>query len=134
MTAPADAKLVSRVLCTEAAARLVEQLRGRYGPVLFHQSGGCCDGSAPMCYPAGEFVIGDRDVCLGEIASAPFYISESQFEYWQHTQLTIDVVPGHGGMFSLDNGTGLRFLVRSRLYQDDEVPRLAPVHQGRDQS
>jgi uncharacterized protein len=132
--APADARLVPRVLCTEAAARLVEQLRSRYGPVLFHQSGGCCDGSAPMCYPAGEFIIGDRDVCLGEIAAAPFYISESQFEYWRHTQLTIDVVPGGGGMFSLDNGTGLRFLVRSRLYQDDEVPRLAPVHQGRNPS
>jgi uncharacterized protein (DUF779 family) len=133
MTSAADARLVPRVLCTEAAARLIGQLRGRYGPVLFHQSGGCCDGSAPMCYPAGEFLIGDRDVYLGEIAGAPFYISESQFEYWQHTQLTIDVVPGYGGMFSLDNGTGLRFLVRSRLYEDDEVARLARVHRGPDQ-
>ena len=110
--------------------RLVERLRGRYGPVLFHQSGGCCDGSAPMCYPVSEFIVGDRDVRLGEIAGAPFYMSESQFERWQHTQLTIDVLSGQGGMFSLDNGTGLRFLVRSRLYRDDEVPRLARVHQG----
>jgi uncharacterized protein len=134
MAAPADARLVARVLCTEAAARLIEQLRGRYGPLMFHQSGGCCDGSAPMCYPAGEFIIGDRDVCLGEIGGAPFYISESQFEYWQHTQLTIDVVPGRGGMFSLDNGTGQRFLVRSRIYEDDELPRLARVHHGPDES
>jgi uncharacterized protein (DUF779 family) len=134
MTAPAEPRLVPRVLCTEAASQLVQRLRGRHGPVLFHQSGGCCDGSAPMCYPAGEFVIGDRDVCLGEIAGAPFYISESQFEYWQHTQLTIDVVPGQGGMFSLDNGTGLRFLVRSRLYEHDEVSRLAQVRRGADQS
>jgi uncharacterized protein (DUF779 family) len=130
--AVAEAASVPRVLCTEAAEHLVEQLRGRYGPVLFHQSGGCCDGSAPMCYPVGEFIIGDRDVRLGEIAGAAFYISESQFEYWQHTQLTIDVVPGQGGMFSLDNGTGLRFLVRSRLYEDGEVPRLASIRQGPD--
>ncbi len=130
MTAPADARIVPRVLCTEAAARLVEQLRGRYGPVLFHQSGGCCDGSAPMCYPAGEFVIGDRDVYLGKIAGAPFYISESQFEYWQHTQLLIDVVPGQGGMFSLDNGTGRRFLVRSRLFTDEEFAQLPPVQRA----
>jgi len=133
MAAPVDARPVPRVLCTEAAARLIEQLRSRYGPLLFHQSGGCCDGSAPMCYPAGEFIIGDRDVCLGEIGGAPFYISESQFEYWQHTQLTIDVVPGRGGMFSLDNGTGQRFLVRSRIYEDDELPRLARVHHGPDE-
>jgi uncharacterized protein (DUF779 family) len=127
MTAAADAEVVPRVLCTAAAARLIERLRYRYGPVLFHQSGGCCDGSAPMCYPAGEFIVGDRDVRLGEIAGAPFYIGEAQFEYWRHTQLTIDVVPGGGGMFSLDNGTGLRFLVRSRLYEDDEQERLAPI-------
>jgi uncharacterized protein (DUF779 family) len=118
------------VVCTEAAARLIARLRARYGPVLFHQSGGCCDGSAPMCYPVGELIIGDRDVCLGELDGAPFYIGESQFEYWQHTQLTIDVVPGHGGMFSLENGTGLRFLVRSRLYEDEEVPHLVRVHRG----
>lgn len=130
MARPADGGVVPRVLCTQAAARLLQQLRGRYGPVLFHQSGGCCDGSTPMCYPIGEFIIGDRDVLLGEIAGAPFYISESQFEYWQHTQLTIDVVPGQGGMFSLDNGTGERFLVRSRPYEQDEVPRLAPVRMG----
>jgi len=121
---------VPRVLCTEAAAQLVGQLRARHGPVLFHQSGGCCDGSTPMCFPQGEFIVGDRDVHLGEIAGAPFYISESQFEYWQHTQLLIDVVPGQGGMFSLDNGTGRRFLVRSRIYTDDEAARLAPPRHG----
>jgi uncharacterized protein (DUF779 family) len=130
MGAPAEARLVPRVVCTEAAARLIARLRSRYGPVLFHQSGGCCDGSAPMCYPVGELIIGDRDVRLGELDGAPFYIGESQFEYWQHTQLTIDVVPGQGGMFSLENGTGLRFLVRSRLYEDEEVAHLAPVRRG----
>jgi uncharacterized protein (DUF779 family) len=124
------ARLVPRVVCTEAAARLIARLRARYGPVLFHQSGGCCDGSAPMCYPVGELIIGDRDVYLGELDGAPFYIGDSQFEYWQHTQLTIDVVPGHGGMFSLENGTGFRFLVRSRLYEDEEAPHLAPVRRG----
>lgn len=116
-----------RVLCTAAAARLVQQLRGRYGELLFHQSGGCCDGSAPMCYPRGEFLLGAQDVCLGEIEGVPFCMSRSQFEYWQHTQLIIDVVDGQGGMFSLENGTGQRFLTRSRLYSDEEAARLAPV-------
>jgi len=83
-----------------------------------------------MCFPQGEFIVGDRDVRLGEIAGAPFYISESQFEYWQHTQLLIDVVPGQGGMFSLDNGTGQRFHVRSRLYTDEESATLTPPCHG----
>ncbi len=94
---------------------------------LFHQSGGCCDGSAPMCYPQGEFLVGDGDVLLGEIGGAPFYIGAAQFDYWKHTQLVIDVVPGQGGMFSLDNGTGLRFLTRSRLFSDDELAHLPPA-------
>jgi uncharacterized protein (DUF779 family) len=92
--------------------------------VLFHQSGGCCDGSSPMCYPEDDFIVGDRDVRLGEIAGAPFYISAPQFEYWKHTQLVIDVVEGRGGMFSLENGEGVRFLVRSRLFTDGEIESL----------
>jgi uncharacterized protein (DUF779 family) len=118
---------VPRVLATPAAVALIEELRERHGPVLFHQSGGCCDGSAPMCYPAGEFIVGDRDVQLGEIGGAPFYMSAPQFEYWKHTQLTIDVVEGNGGMFSLENGTGKRFLTRSRPFTEEEEAILCSV-------
>jgi len=113
-----------QVLATLPALQLIDTLRARHGPVLFHQSGGCCDGSSPMCYPQDDFIVGDRDVQLGEIGGAPFYISASQFEYWKHTQLIIDVVPGRGGMFSLENGEGVRFLVRSRLFGDAEYAAL----------
>ena len=115
---------LSRVDVTDAAAALLRDLTAKHGPLMFHQSGGCCDGSSPMCYPAGEFLIGDRDVRLGEIGGAGFYISGPQFEYWKHTQLVIDVVEGRGGMFSLENGEGVRFLTRSRLFSDDEVDAL----------
>ena len=113
-------KEVERVIVTPAAAALIGKLQTEHGPVLFHQSGGCCDGSAPMCFPVSDFMVGSADVKLGTIAGVPFYMSESQFEYWQHTQLIIDVVPGYGGMFSLERPTGLRFLTRSRLFEDDE--------------
>lgn len=105
---------VPRVVATAAALAFIGELQARYGALMFHQSGGCCDGSAPMCYPAGEFYVGGSDVLLGEIGGAPFYMSAPQYEYWKHTQLIIDVVAGNGGMFSLDNGTGRRFLTRSR--------------------
>ncbi len=111
---------VLRVTATAAAVALIDRLRAKHGPLMFHQSGGCCDGSAPMCYPAGEFIVGDYDKLLGHIGGVPFYISGPQFEYWQHTHLIIDVVPGRGGMFSLEGPEGLRFLTRSRLYADDE--------------
>lgn len=113
-----------QVMATLAALQLIDTLRARHGDLLFHQSGGCCDGSSPMCFPVGDFIVGDRDVLLGEIGGAPFYISPSQFEYWKHTQLIIDVVPGRGGMFSLENGEGVRFLVRSRLFADEEFAQL----------
>ncbi|CUB06966.1 MULTISPECIES: DUF779 domain-containing protein [Pseudomonadota] len=113
-----------QVIATPAALELIKRLQEKYGPVMFHQSGGCCDGSSPMCYPQGEFLVGDNDVLLGEIGGAPFYISKPQFEYWKHTQLIIDVVPGRGGMFSLENGEGVRFLVRSRLFTDEEYAAL----------
>jgi uncharacterized protein len=116
---------VPRVLATPAAAELIERLKTEHGDMLFHQSGGCCDGSAPMCFPVNEFMVGNADVKLGSIAGVPFYMSESQFEYWQHTQLIIDCVPGNGGMFSLERPTGLRFLTRSRLFDDDEWAWLA---------
>lgn len=116
-----------QVMATLSALQLIDKLRARHGALMFHQSGGCCDGSSPMCFPQGEFIVGDNDVCLGEIGDAPFYISGPQFEYWKHTQLIIDVVEGRGGMFSLENGEGVRFLVRSRLFSDDEFAALAAV-------
>ena len=115
---------IAKVLATPAAEALIDRLRERHGPLLFHQSGGCCDGSSPMCYPQDDFIVGDRDVRLGEIAGAPFYMSPSQYAYWKHTQLIIDVVEGRGGMFSLENGEGVRFLTRSRLFTDAEVEAL----------
>ncbi len=112
--------VVPRVIATAAALQLIDSLAQRYGALLFHQSGGCCDGSAPMCFSRAEFQVGAGDVYLGDIGAAPFYMSASQFEYWQHTQLNIDVVAGMGGMFSLESGTGHRFLTRSRLFTDEE--------------
>jgi hypothetical protein len=114
-----------QVTATPAALALIARLQARHGAVLFHQSGGCCDGSSPMCYPVGDFILGDRDVHLGDIGGAGFHISPTQFAYWKHTQLVIDVVPGRGGMFSLENGEGVRFLVRSRLFTDEEFAALA---------
>jgi uncharacterized protein len=104
-----------KVSATDAALELLAEICADHGPVLFHQSGGCCDGSSPMCYPAGEFVIGETDVLLGHVGGMPFYISGPQFEAWKHTDLIIDVVAGRGGMFSLDNGRERRFLTRSRI-------------------
>lgn len=115
---------VQQVTATAEAIALIERLKARHGPLMFHQSGGCCDGSAPMCFPLGEFLVGESDVLLGVIGGCPFYISKPQFEYWKHTQLIIDVVPGRGGMFSLEGPEGLRFLTRSRLYDDDEWREL----------
>ena len=118
------AELPKQVLATDLAIHLTRVLREKHGPLMFHQSGGCCDGSSPMCYPRGEFIVGDADVQLGEVDGEPFYMSRSQFEYWKHTQLTLDVVPGRGGMFSLDNAEGVRFLIRSRIFDDAEIQEL----------
>ncbi|MDR7142757.1 DUF779 domain-containing protein [Rhizobium sp. BE258] len=116
-----------RVLATDAALELIGEIRADHPNILFHQSGGCCDGSSPMCYPASEFMIGDNDVKLGEIGGVPVYISASQFEAWKHTQLIIDVVPGRGGMFSLDNGREKRFLTRSRIFGGGEACAIADI-------
>jgi len=113
-----------RVTATPAALDLLGQIVAEHGPVLFHQSGGCCDGSSPMCYPADEFLIGDDDVLLGHVADMPVYIGGRQFELWRHTQLLLDVVPGRGGMFSLDNGRERRFLTRSRAFEAAELAAL----------
>lgn len=114
----------ARVTATDAARHLIAEIRQDYPEILFHQSGGCCDGSSPMCYPADDFKVGERDVKLGEIDGVPVYISASQFEAWKHTQLILDVVPGRGGMFSLDNGREQRFLTRSRVFNAGELVAL----------
>ncbi len=114
-----------RVLATPAALALIDELAAKHGPLLFHQSGGCCDGSSPMCFAVGDYLLSPDDVHLGDIGGAPFHMSPSQFDYWKATQLIIDVVPGMGGMFSLENGTGKRFLTRSRLFTDEEFAALA---------
>ncbi|MGP4071166.1 DUF779 domain-containing protein [Piscibacillus sp. B03] len=116
--------MVQRVTATDAALDLIKTLKEKHGPIMFHQSGGCCDGSSPMCYPEGDLMIGDQDVYLGEIGGAPFYIHRNQFEYWKHTQLIIDVVDGRGGMFSLEGVEGKRFLTRSRAFTDEENKQL----------
>jgi uncharacterized protein (DUF779 family) len=118
------AELPPQVLATDLAIHLIRVLRQKHGPLMFHQSGGCCDGSSPMCFARGEFMTGDSDVQLGEVDGEPFYMSRSQFEYWKHTQLTLDVVVGRGGMFSLDNAEGVRFLIRSRIFDDAEIRDL----------
>ena len=114
-----------RVVATPAALALIAELKAEYGEILFHQSGGCCDGSSPMCYPAGEFRIGGGDILLGEVGGAPVYIGRAQGEAWAHTQLILDVVPGRGGMFSLDNGREVRFLTRGRVFSETERAALS---------
>jgi uncharacterized protein (DUF779 family) len=109
-----------RVVATDAALSLINKLKSIHGPLMFHQSGGCCDGSAPMCYPLGEFKVGTQDVHLGDIGGCPFYMSKAQYMYWRHTQLIIDVVPGRGSGFSLESPAGLRFITRSRAFTDEE--------------
>ncbi len=117
----------SRVDVTGEAADLLRRLAEGHGPVMFHQSGGCCDGSSPMCYPQGEFLTGDADVHLGDLevegldSVVPVWMSKAQYEYWKHTHLTIDVVPGRGAGFSLEAPEGVRFLLRSRLMTDQEL-------------
>lgn len=117
----------SRVLITDEAIKIVEKLKAENGDLMFHQSGGCCDGSQPMCFPKGEFRTSDSDVLLGEIAGCAFYMSRDQFEYWQHTQLTIDVTPGRGSSFSLEIPLGIRFITKSRLYSPEEAHNLVDV-------
>jgi uncharacterized protein (DUF779 family) len=119
-----------RIDATEEALELIEQLVKVHGPVLFHQSGGCCDGSSQMCFPLGEFRIGASDVYLGDVGGAPFHMGASQFEYWSHTHLTLDVVPGRGSGFSLEAPEGVRFLIRSRLFTDAEAADLPEVTTG----
>ncbi|MET0464484.1 MAG: DUF779 domain-containing protein [Chitinophagaceae bacterium] len=119
--------MVKRVLATEKALQLIARLKETHGNLMFHQSGGCCDGSQPMCFTEGEFRIGGSDVCLGEIAGCRFYMNADQFEYWKHTQLTLDVTPGRGSSFSLEIPLGVRFYIQSKIFTDEELPLLEPL-------
>jgi hypothetical protein len=120
-------KSVPRILSSAAALQLIEKLKQLHGPLMFHQSGGCCDGSAPMCFTEGEFRVGSNDVCLGMVADCKFYMSADQFEYWKHTQLILDVSPGRGSSFSIEIPLGVRFCIQSKLFTEEELQHLSPL-------
>lgn len=123
--------MTERVLVSPEAEKLIAQLKEKFGPLMFHQSGGCCDGSQPMCFEKGEFKLGGSDIKIGTIADCEFFMSKDQFEYWKHTHLTIDVTPGRGSSFSLEIPMGLRFIVHSRIYTEAELEDLAPAEDCR---
>jgi uncharacterized protein (DUF779 family) len=122
--------MIKRVLVSAEAMTLIDSLRKENGPLMFHQSGGCCDGSSPMCFTDGEFQVSEQDVYLGEVHDCPFYMSKNQFEYWKHTQLTLDITKGRGASFSLEIPTGYRFVIKSRLFSDEEYKQLETVRFG----
>ncbi len=122
--------VIKRVGATDKAKELIQLLKVAHGPLMFHQSGGCCDGSQPMCYEEGEFRTGGSDVCLGTVEDCSFWMARDQFEYWQYTELTLDVVPGRGSSFSLEIPLGYRFITRSRVFTDDELEMLEEVRTG----
>jgi len=122
--------MIPRVQITEDAKFVLMNLIDQYGELIFHQSGGCCDGSSPMCLQKEELMINENDVWLGVVADCDFYMSKDQFEYWKHTQLTIDVVQGRGASFSLEIPLGIRFVTKSRVYSDAEMLMLTPVNYG----
>lgn len=117
----------SRISITPEAIKVIDTLKAANGPLMFHQSGGCCDGSSPMCYADGEFRVGQSDVLLGTVHDCKFYMSKDQFEYWKHTHLTVDVTPGRGASFSLEIPMGIRFYIKSRLFTASELENLEPV-------
>ena len=123
-------KKVERVLVTAEAKKVIAELRAKHGALMFHQSGGCCDGSSPMCYAAGEFLVGSADVQLGEIDGCDFYMAKDQFEFWKHTELTIDVTPGRGASFSLEIPLGVRFVTKSRVFSYEESQDLTETRLG----
>ena len=122
--------MTPRVMATDAAKAVIDQLREQHGDLMFHQSGGCCDGSSPMCFPKGDLMINETDVYLGTIHGCEFFMSKDQFEYWKHTQLTVDVTPGRGSSFSLEIPMGIRFVIKSRMYSEDESKNLSPTRSG----
>jgi uncharacterized protein len=123
-------KNLPRVKVTDEAKKFIAELRAKHGALMFHQSGGCCDGSSPMCYQAGEFLVGSSDVWLGDIDGCDFYMAKDQFEYWKHTELTIDVTPGRGASFSLEIPLGVRFVTKSRVFTYEESQNLVETRLG----
>lgn len=122
-----NAMAIKRVLITDDAKEIMDELREKNGELMFHQSGGCCDGSSPMCYKAGQFKVGKSDVKLGEVYGAPFYMAKDQFEYWKHMQLTLDVKEGRGSSFSIEIPLGVRFTIKSKLFSEEELTDLEPL-------
>ncbi len=122
--------MTPRVEATDAAKKIIDQLREEHGELMFHQSGGCCDGSSPMCFPKGDLMINETDVYLGTIHDCEFYMSKDQFEYWKHTQLTVDITSGRGSSFSLEIPLGIRFVIKSRMYTEEEAKNLSPTRSG----
>jgi len=120
---------VERVSVTEKAKEVISQLKQEHGELMFHQSGGCCDGSAPMCFAKGDFMVGSRDLCLGEIEGCRFYMAADQFEFYRNSHIVVDVAPGRGSSFSLEIPLGLRFMAVSRIFSDDELSNVRPVEE-----
>ncbi len=118
---------IKRITASESARELIQKLKSQHGPLMFHQSGGCCDGSQPMCFAEGDFKTGSSDVCLGEVEGCKFYMSADQFNYWKHTQLHLNVTPGRGSSFSLEIPLGVRFFIESRVFTEEELNNLEPV-------
>ncbi len=116
-----------RVIANDKAKALIAKLKQLHGPLMFHQSGGCCDGSQPMCFQKGEFLIGASDVCLGEVEDCKFYMNADQFDYWKHTQLILSVTPGRGSSFSLEIPLGVRFFIESKIFTEEESQDIEPL-------
>jgi uncharacterized protein (DUF779 family) len=127
---PSDSSEIPRLAVTERARSVIDRLRQQHGALMFHQSGGCCDGSAPMCFQEGDFLLGSRDLCLGEVHGCPFYMAQDQFEYYRNMQITIDVAEGRGSSFSLEIPLGMRFMTISRVLEDHELERVRPVFES----
>ncbi len=123
-------KNIPRVKVTDEAKKVIAELRQKHGNLMFHQSGGCCDGSSPMCYEAGDFLVGSSDIWLGEIDGCDFYMAKDQFEFWQHTELTIDITQGRGSSFSLEIPMGVRFVTKSRVFSLEETQNLIETRLG----
>lgn len=119
---------IPRILITESAIKIINELKLKFGELMFHQSGGCCDGSQPMCFEKGDFKVGSSDVCLGEIEGCEFWMAKDQFEYWQFTQLTLDITKGRGSSFSLEIPLGFRFIIQSKMFSSDELLHLSPIY------
>ncbi len=119
--------MVKRILVTEKASEVIARLKEIYGPLMFHQSGGCCEGSYPHCFEKDGFLVGSNDVCIGQIEGCNFYMAGDQFEYWKHTQLTLDAMEGRAASFSLESTLDKGFLIHSRLFTDEEIKDLEPL-------